>query len=159
MSLMDIAKPKIVYRSRHYKLLCYAKMRSKDFSLSEAKNCLSGVFHQKDLSGIKPLAKILVDKSMLKYHEKTDTLSITDDGIKEIIHSVGYYRMTVQRQAGPRFMAMVRQELSKTAEIGPYMSSEQMDAEDLVLEKINAKMIERNAKKGSYSKKPKLATP
>jgi hypothetical protein len=151
---MQEDKPKIIYGSRHYKFLCYAKMRGDKFSLSEARECLSGVFHQPNLYGIKTVAKVLVDKSLVEYHKETDLWSITYNGMKEIINSASYYRVAVHRQMGPRFMTIIRQELSKSVEIGPYMSEEQMDAEDAVLEKINQKMRERTLKKGSYRKKP-----
>jgi hypothetical protein len=150
---MDADKPQVVYGSRAYKVLCYGKMKGKPFSLEEMKICLSGVFHKPGVYDIRPVLEKLSEKSMVRHEQSSNKWVITNAGIKEIIQSVGYYRVKRQREMGPRFMAMIREEMVKTTLIGPYMSEKQMDAEDAVIERLNKKMWQRSNRKYERVKK------
>jgi hypothetical protein len=150
---MDTDKPQVVYGSRAYKVLCYGKMKDKPFLLEEMKMCLSGVFRRSGFYDMRPVLEKLSEKSLLKYEQSSNKWVITDAGIKEIIESVAYYRVKREREVGARFMTMIREEMVKTTLIGPYMSGEQMDAEDAVIERLNKKMWQRSSRKYKRVKK------
>jgi len=155
---MDTERPLVTYGSRAYKVLCYSKMAKRPVDVISVKNCLGGVFYRPGIQGIRAVMNGLVDKSMLEYNEETSSWEITNRGLREIIEAVSYYRIKRHRDIGPRFMAMIREELAQSSEIGPYMSQEQMDAEDAVIEKMHEKLKDRGIAKHGKKGKTKTET-
>ncbi len=150
---MGADKEHLTYGSMAYKFLCYGKMKGTSFHLKEAKNCLAGEFAKADISAIKRIAKRLSEKSFYEYNSKDDTWKITDQGIREMYASAGSYRLRLRRDVGARFLAQIKEEMARCSMIGPYMSEEQMDAEDAILEKLNAQIKVRNEHKKPKSRR------
>lgn len=154
---MTEKKHTLIYGSKQYKSMLYAKMiGSRGFTAESLSKCLAGIF-EPDKNGTKRTAhsiESLMNKRFIKRISisRVATYSITPDGIVAIIESSAEHQRKLSREIGSKFTKLAKESLTQTANIGAPMDSAVLDAEDKVLDEMYLRYKKRQAIKSKKTK-------
>lgn len=139
-------KPIFPYGSRGYSILYYGASRKSSFTVSQIKSCLSGKFplSHTNQDFLEPANRLI--KAGLLVKTEPHTYVVTNNGIREMVAAVAFYRESRARTVSQAYLNETAKRINKIH--GTNMSlMEKLDAEDLVLNEIQDKVNVRNEKK------------
>lgn len=155
---MTSKKPNLVYGSKQYKSMLYARMmRDNGFTAESLANCLSGI-HEPEKYKTKHATSSIETLLKKGFIERVSisrfaTYAITSEGIIAIIESSSEHQRRLSREIGSKFTKLAKESLTLTSNIGNPIDSAVLDAEDKVLDEMYMRYKKRQEKKSSNSKK------
>lgn len=149
---LSIARPVFPYKSKPYAILYYGVSRKGPFKTAEIKHCLSGLFpHPTRSSDFTEKANRLVKAGFLTKID-ADTWRVTDSGVRAMISAAAYYREFRIRTTSIKYMDDAYERI-RQINASSMSLMEKLDAEDVILEEIEATIKLRNGVKKNYYKR------
>lgn len=149
---LSVARPVFPYKSKPYAILYYGVSRKGQFKTSEIKYCMAGLFpHKTRNSDFTEQANRLV-KAGLLVKLNADTWSVTDSGVRAMVSAAAYYREFRIRTTSIKYMDDAYERI-RQINASSMSLMEKLDAEDAILEEIEATIKLRNGVKKNYYKK------